>query len=135
MVSILSFCAFAQNGEYDVIVYGGTSSGVIAAYSAAKEGLNVALIERTAHVGGLTTSGIGNVDIGWASTVGGYTADFLRAVGTHYGTPHRMQIALECKIAEDVFNDWLSNEGVEVLYHSRLREKDGVEVVDGKLSQ
>ena len=133
LVSILSFCAFAQNGKYDVIVYGGTSSGVIAAYSAAKEGLNVALIERTAHVGGLTTSGIGNVDIGWASTVGGYTADFLRAVGSHYGTPHRMQIALECKIAEDVFNDWLSNEGVEVLYHSRLREKDGVEVVDGKI--
>ena len=58
LVSILSFCAFAQNGEYDVIVYGGTSSGVIAAYSAAKEGLNVALIERNAHVGGITTSGL-----------------------------------------------------------------------------
>ncbi len=133
LASMLSFCALAQNESYDVLVYGGTSSGVIAAYTAAKEGLNVALIERTAHVGGLTTSGIGNVDIGWATTVGGYTADFLRTVGAHYGTPHRMQIALECKIAEGIFNDWLSKEGVEVLYHSRLQEKDGVEVEDGKI--
>ena len=129
----LSVCALAQAGSYDVVVYGGTASGVIAAYSAAKEGLSVALVERTAHVGGLTTSGIGNVDIGWATTVGGYTAEFLRTVGAHYGTPHRMQIALECKIAEGIFNDMLSREGVDVLYHSRLMEKGGVEVKDGKI--
>ena len=134
LASMLSFCAIAQDGGYDLVVYGGTSSGVIAAYSAAKEGLKVVLVERTAHVGGLTTSGIGNVDIGWATTVGGYTADFLRTVGAHYGTPHRMQIALECKVAEGIFNDWLSREGVEVLYHSRLKEKGGVEVVDGKIA-
>ena len=134
LVSSLSFCAFAQDGGYDVVVYGGTSSGVIAAYSAAREGLKTILVERTAHVGGLTTSGIGNVDIGWATTVGGYTADFLRTVGAHYGTPHRMQIALECKIAEGIFNDWLSKEGVEVLYHSRLKEKGGVEVVNGRIA-
>jgi cell division ATPase FtsA len=93
----------ARTESYDLVVYGGTSSGVIAAYTAAREGLSVALVERTAHVGGLTTSGIGNVDIGWATTVGGYTAEFLRTVGAHYGTPHKMQIALECKIAEKVF--------------------------------
>ena len=133
LASMLSFCAFAQNESCDVLVYGGTSSGVIAAYSAAKEGLKVALVERTGHVGGLTTSGIGNVDIGWATTVGGYTADFLRTVGAHYGTPHRMQIALECKVAEGIFNEMLAGEGVEPIFHARLREKDGVEVRDGKI--
>ena len=106
---ILSLGALAQEvSSYDLVVYGGTSSGVIAACTAAREGLSVALIERTGHVGGLTTSGIGNVDIGWATTVGGYTAEFLRSVGAHYGTPHRMQISLECKIAEREFNRMLS---------------------------
>ena len=130
---LLPVCATAQAGSYDVVVYSGTASGVIAAYTAAKEGLSVALVERTGHVGGLTTSGIGNVDIGWATTVGGYTAEFLRKVGAHYGTPHRMQIALECKIAEGIFNEMLSSTGVDVLYHTRLQEKGGVEVKDGKI--
>ena len=130
---LLSVCVQAQTGSYDLVVYGGTSSGVIAAYTGAREGLRVALIERTAHVGGLTTSGIGNVDIGWATTVGGYTADFLRTVGAHYGTPHRMQIALECKVAEQVFDRMLSEAGVDVILHSRLREQDGVEARDGRI--
>ena len=131
---ILSLGALAQEvSSYDLVVYGGTSSGVIAACTAAREGLSVALIERTGHVGGLTTSGIGNVDIGWATTVGGYTAEVLRSVGAHYGTPHRMQISLECKIAEREFNRMLSESGVDVIYHSRLREQDGVSCSGGKI--
>lgn len=133
IASMLSVCAFAQAGSCDVVVYGGTASGVITAYTAAKEGLNVVLIERTGHIGGLTTSGIGNVDIGWATTVGGYTADFLRTVGAHYGTPHRMQIHLECKVAEQIMNQMLADTGVRTVFHTRLKEKGGVEVKDGRI--
>ena len=125
--SLLSVCAFAQTESYDVVVYGGNSAGVIAAYTAGMQGLKVALLERTAHVGGLTTSGIGNVDIGWSQTVGGYTADFLRRVGAHYGTPHRMQISLECSVAEKVFLQMLQEAGVEVFYNTRMAEKTGVQ--------
>lgn len=123
---MLAVCSYAQTAEYDLVVYGGTSSGVIASYTAAKAGLKVALVERTGHVGGMTTSGIGNVDIGWPATVGGYTADFLRAVGAHYGTPDKMQISLECKVAEDIFDAWLSSAGVDVILHARLCETNAV---------
>ena len=133
LASVLTLSAFAQGGSYDVVVYSGTASGAIAAYTAAKEGLSVALLERTGHVGGLTTSGIGNVDIGWATTVGGYTAEFLRKVGAHYGTPHRMQISLECKIAENILDEMLSGAGVNVFLHTRLQEKGGVKVEDGRI--
>ncbi len=131
--SMLTLSAFAQGGGYDVVVYSGTSSGVMTAYSAARGGLKVALLERTGHVGGLTTSGIGNVDIGWPTTVGGYTAEFLRKVGAHYGTPHRMQIHLECKVAEGILNEMLAETGVDVFLHTRLQEKGGVKVEDGKI--
>ncbi len=134
MASMLSVCALAQAGGYDVVVYGGTASGVITAYTAAKEGLSVALLERTGHVGGLTTSGIGNVDIGWPTTVGGYTAEFLRTVGAHYGTPHKMQIHLECKVAEQIMNRMLAETGVHTVFHTRLQERNGVEVIDGKIA-
>ena len=121
--SILVVCASAQTAGYDVVVYGGTSSGVMAAYTAALDGMKVALIEQTGHVGGLTTSGIGNVDIGWPRTVGGYTAEFLRTVGAHYGNPYKMQISLECKVAERIFDSWLQESGVDVILHKRLRAK------------
>lgn len=39
---------------YDVCVYGGTSAGVIAAYTAAKAGKSVVLIEQGKHLGGLS---------------------------------------------------------------------------------
>ena len=123
--------AFAQPQTYDVVVYSGNSSGVIAAYTAALQGQKVALLERTAHVGGLTTSGIGNVDIGWVKTVGGYTADFLRRVGAHYGNPNRMQISLECSVAEKIFLQMLEEAGVDVYYGTRLREQEGVRM-DGR---
>ncbi len=131
--SILAVCASAQTAGYDVVVYGGTSSGVMAAYTAALDGMKVALIEQTGHVGGLTTSGIGNVDIGWPRTVGGYTAEFLRTVGAHYGNPYKMQISLECKVAERIFDSWLQESGVDVILHKRLREKAGVSKENGRI--
>jgi hypothetical protein len=42
----------------DVIVYGATPGGVCAAIGAAREGAKVALVEPTAHVGGVNTGGL-----------------------------------------------------------------------------
>jgi ribulose 1,5-bisphosphate synthetase/thiazole synthase len=49
--------------RHDVVVYGGTSSGVIAAVKAARSGKSVVLIEPGRHLGGLTTGGLGATDI------------------------------------------------------------------------
>ncbi|MGX8682470.1 MAG: FAD-dependent oxidoreductase, partial [Bacteroidales bacterium] len=43
----------------DVCIYGGTSSGVMAAYTAQKAGKKVILVEPTDRIGGLTTGGLG----------------------------------------------------------------------------
>ncbi len=69
---ILSFLVVIQiNGqeiqnsrEVDICVYGGTASGVIAAYSAKKMGKSVVLIEPGKYLGGMTTGGLGSTDIG-----------------------------------------------------------------------
>lgn len=46
--------------KFDVVVVGGGVAGISAALSAAREGLNVALIEQTSLLGGLVTSGLIN---------------------------------------------------------------------------
>ena len=44
-----------KSASVDLVVYGGTASGVMTAYSAAKEGLHVVLLEPREHLGGMVT--------------------------------------------------------------------------------
>ena len=51
--------AFAETETYDVVVYGGTSAGIVAGIQAKKMGKSVVVIEPTSREGGLTTGGLG----------------------------------------------------------------------------
>jgi ribulose 1,5-bisphosphate synthetase/thiazole synthase len=56
----------AEEHKADVIVYGGTAAGVVAAYAAAKEGKSVLLVEPGLHLGGMVSGGfvtLRNVDL------------------------------------------------------------------------
>ena len=74
-----------KQDKYDIVVYGGTSSGVIAAYSATKLGKKVLLIEPGYRLGGLTSGGLGQTDIGNKHAVTGLSRNFYRRIGQHYG--------------------------------------------------
>ena len=71
---------------YDVIVYGGTASGVVAAYSAARMGADVILVCPDMVLGGMTTGGLGKTDIGNKQAISGIARQFYRRLGDHYGT-------------------------------------------------
>ena len=73
-----------QELECDVCVYGGTSAGVIAAYAVAQQGKSVLLIEPGYRLGGMSSGGLGQTDIGNKQVVKGLSLDFYRRVGAHY---------------------------------------------------
>jgi hypothetical protein len=66
LIAALGFAltAAAASHDFQVVVYGGTAGGVIAAVAAAREGLHTALLEPTAHVGGMVSGGLGSTDVG-----------------------------------------------------------------------
>ena len=68
----------------DIIVYGGTSSGIVAAIEARRAGKSVLLIEPSNHLGGLTTGGLGATDIGNKQAIGGLARDFYHRIWQHY---------------------------------------------------
>lgn len=104
--------------KVDVCVYGGTSAGVIAAYTAKKMGKTVVLIEPGKHLGGMTSGGLGYTDIGNKYVVTGLARDFYRRVGSHYQKFE--QWVFEPKVAEGIFNDYVKRAGFSVMYNNRI---------------
>ena len=152
---VLPLCA--AESQHDIIVYGGTSGGIIAALQAAKSERSVVLVSPTPYLGGLTTSGLGWTDLGSDSILGGLSRDFYTRVYHHYVKPEawkweerakfgnqgqgapalnpKSQLAsvFEPSVATAVFNDMLKEHGVTVVT-ARLDLKNGV-VMDGKRIQ
>lgn len=132
-VAMLLSCAKVETMECDVCVYGGTSAGVIAAYSAAKEGKTVLLVEPGYRLGGLSAGGLGQTDIGNKQAVKGLSLDFYRRVGKHYGMLENW--VFEPKVAEQVFKDYVAEADIPVLYGHRVIEasKNGTDIVSMKV--
>src|SRR5258708_13233422 len=65
-----------SKGRFDVVVVGGTPGGVMAAIAAAREGRSVALLERTAHIGGPPANGPGAAAIPTPGAIGGPFLEF-----------------------------------------------------------
>lgn len=132
-VAMLLSCAKVETMECDVCVYGGTSAGVIAAYSAAKEGKTVLLVEPGYRLGGLSAGGLGQTDIGNKQAVKGLSLDFYRRVGKHYGMLENW--VFEPKVAEQVFKDYVAEADIPVLYGHRVikASKNGTDIVSMKV--
>jgi hypothetical protein len=138
----------AQDKVYDVVIYGGTASGVAAAVQAVRMGKSVVLIEPSQRLGGLTTGGLGQTDIGNKAAIGGIAREFYQAIRKHYDDPAawRWQTrqkyqdsgqtrtaagedamwTFEPSAALKILNDWVRTNHVEVYYGQRLDRRAGV---------
>ncbi|MDQ1088351.1 FAD-dependent oxidoreductase [Siphonobacter sp. SORGH_AS_1065] len=108
----------------DVCVYGGTSAGIIAAYTAQKLGKSVILVEPTTHLGGLTTGGLGYTDVGKTESIQGLARDFYNRVGAIYGQKVA-QFSFEPKVAKKVFSYYLQDLHVQTNYRLQSVAKSG----------
>jgi hypothetical protein len=126
-----SLHATALVASADLMVYGGTASGVMTAYTAAREGLHVVLLEPGVHLGGMVTGGLSATDLGHYTMIGGYARDFYMTAAAHYGIhdldrPENWRS--EPHVDEEIFRTMLEDSGVAVHFHERLREQRGVEL-------
>jgi len=118
LVSTFSSCQTETIKEVDICIYGGTSAGVIAAYTAKQYGKSVLLIEPGKHIGGLSAGGLGFTDIGNKYVVQGLALDFYRRIGKHYGKLE--QWIFEPHVAENIFKDYIKKAEVDILYNHRI---------------
>ena len=145
----------AQTKKFDIVIYGGTSAGVAAAIQSSRMDKSVVLIEPTNRLGGLTTGGLGQTDIGNKQAIGGISREFYENIKLYYddednwkwekpseymdGGQTRTEKGeptmwtFEPSAALSVYHDMLKKEKVKVIYNERLNRDSGVDKIDGKI--
>src|SRR5712691_1863023 len=73
--------------EYEVVIYGGTSAGVISAVQAKKMSKSVIIVCPEKHLGGLSSGGLGFTDTGNKAVIGGLSREFYHRVWKYYDQP------------------------------------------------
>lgn len=122
----------ASGADYqaDVVIYGGSSGGITAALAAARNGKSVIVVEPTAHIGGMTTSGLGQVDIMRKETLGGITLEYFKRNAAEVENSRIYWVTP--KAGEQTFLNMVNEEdGITLLRSSRLKEGEGAVTKDG----
>ena len=117
---------------YDVVVYGGTPSGIMAAVAASQQGLKAAIVEPSAHLGGAITSGLCSSDTGNTNVFGGLAKLFFVKVGSYYQSIKPVY-KFEPHAAEKIFTQIADSAGINVFYNQKLKEHDGVKKDGSKI--
>ena len=112
----------ANTRTYDVLVFGATASGVMAAIAASEEGSRVLLVEPGRYVGGMVTGGLSHSDYGDRTVIGGLTLEFYRKVAEHYNTHVFYWRGPEPHVGEEIMLDWLNEHGVDLWLGKRVQE-------------
>ncbi|WP_252364898.1 MULTISPECIES: FAD-dependent oxidoreductase [Sphingobium] len=109
----------------DVIIYGATPAGVIAAISAANLGASVVLIGgwRETQPGGMLAGGLSWTDVRDIDATGGYARTTIAALAAGGGMPGN-RYAFDPAVAAPYFRDQLAAAKVPMIW------SDGVEVVE-----
>ncbi len=141
--------------QYDVVIYGGTSAGISSAIQSSRMGKTVALIEPTNRLGGLTTGGLGQTDIGNKQVVGSISREFYQNVKKYYNTSSNWKWQTQTEYASEgqsktnkgedamwtfepsaamtIFKNMMAPEKINVFYGMRLNRETGVILKENKI--
>lgn len=140
---------------YDLVIYGGTSAGIAAAIQAKRMDKTVVLISPDARIGGLTTGGLGQTDIGNKVAIGGIAREFYTAIKKYYDDPanwkwqdkaeykdggqtrtesgEESMWTFEPSAALSVYEDFIRENNIELVMNEKLDREQGVHKVDGRI--
>ena len=144
----IQYPTLSQPIQHDIVIYGATSGGIAAAIQAARMGKSVVLLEPTQRIGGLTTGGLGQTDIGNKQAIGGISREFYQGIRRYYADPASWKWeertayidggqtrtaenddamwTFEPSAALAVYEQMIASEDIELVYGARLNRENGV---------
>ena len=142
--------------DYDLVIYGGTSAGIAAAVQAKRMGKSVILIEPSSRIGGLTTGGLGQTDIGNKEAIGGISREFYEGIKKYYDDPahwkwqkreeykdggqtrtaagENSMWTFEPSAALAVYEGLIEAHNIPLVFNQKLDRENGVTKTEGKIT-
>lgn len=140
---------------YDLVVYGGSSAGIAAAVQVKRMGGSVIIVEPGNRIGGLTTGGLGQTDIGNKHVIGGIAREFYQQVRQWYQKPENWKWermpesgkfvgtgqsktsadedtlwTFEPSAALKIYQRWVKENDIPVVFGERLNRKGEAKAVN-----
>ena len=141
--------------ESDVVIYGSSPAAISAAVQLKRMGARALVLSPESRIGGLTTGGLGQTDIGNKSAFGGIALEFYKAVAAYYadsshwthqrpeayfpdgqcaGSRGRESMwTFEPSAALSILEGWERRDGLDIRRGERLDRAKGVERKDGRI--
>ena len=109
-----AFSALAAETTCDIVIYGSSPAAISAAVQAKRMGRSAVVVSPETRIGGLTTGGLGQTDIGNKSAFGGIALEFYRDVAKWYSdrahwtrqTPEEYRPDGQCAGAKGASSMW-----------------------------
>lgn len=157
LFTLLPSCSYkSPDNKFDVVIYGGSSAGISAAIQTRRMGKTVLVLEPGKRIGGLTTGGLGQTDIGNKAAIGGIALEFYQGIKKYYEHPENWKWekkqeykdggqtrtaigesamwTFEPSAALAVFNDMIKDKGIVIYYDKKIDRKNGVSKKEGKIT-
>ena len=153
-MAVSSFAYSAETAS-DIVIYGSSPAAISAAVQAKRMGRSAVIVSPETRIGGLTTGGLGQTDIGNKSAFGGIALEFYRDVAKWYADPAHWtrqtrkeykpggQTAgtmgmdsmwtFEPSAALAILEGWEKRDGLDIRRGEWLDREKGVEKKDGKI--
>ena len=139
----------------DIVIYGSSPAALATAIQAKRMGRSAVIVSPETRIGGLTTGGLGQTDIGNKAAFGGLALEFYKAVAAYYADPKRWtrqtpesyfpdgQCAgskgkesmwtFEPSAALAILEGWEKRDGLDIRRGEWLDREQGVEKKDGRI--
>ena len=156
--SVMPGCMTSSTGcetACDIVIYGSTPAAIAAAVQAKRMGHSAVIVSPETRIGGLTTGGLGQTDIGSKSAFGGIALEFYKAIASYYAdrshwtrqTPEsyfpdgqcagskgkESMWTFEPSAALAVLEGWERRDGLDIRRGEWLDRENGVDKKDGRI--
>ncbi len=126
VITLLQGNVYKTQNDFDLIIYGATPSGIMAAINAGRMGHTVLLVEEYEHIGGLMTGGLSFTDFISFEVLGGEFQNYTNRVLAYYTEKY----GPDSQQVEDCHFGIHAEPHVTLrIFQEMLREFHGIEVI------
>ena len=135
-----AFSALAAETTCDIVIYGSSPAAISAAVQAKRMGRSAVVVSPETRIGGLTTGGLGQTDIGNKSAFGGIALEFYRDVAKWYSdrshwtrqTPEEYRPDGQCAGAKGASSMWTFEPSAALAILEGWEKRDKLDIRRGE---